>query len=90
MDSEMNDILQRLVAETMGAEIEMPVTEEGGHGVGGASLETPLIETVRALTELGQTTELPERQMQSQIISNLSSSLNVAFDIMAFAQLERS
>jgi hypothetical protein len=90
MDSEMNGILQRLVAETMGAELEMPVNEEGGHGVGGEILEPPLSETVRALTALGQTTELPERQMQSQIISNLSSSLNAAFDMMAFAQLERS
>ena len=90
MDSEMNDILQRLVAETMGTEIEILVTEEGGHGVGGESLAPTLSETVRALTELGQTTELPERQMQSQIISNLSSSLNAAFDMMAFAQRERS
>ena len=90
MDSEVNDILQRLVADTMGAEIEMPVTEEDGHGVCGERLEPSLSVTVRDLTELGQTAELPERPMQIQIITNLSSYLNAPFDMMAFAQFERS
>lgn len=80
-------------SETMGFEINIPsLTDDESDGsgkiIGDDSLEPMLTETVRVLSEMEHTTDLNERQMQSQIVSNLACSLSSVFDLLAAVSIE--
>ena len=80
-------------AETMGFEINIPsLTDDDADGsnkiMGNDSLEPLLTETARVLNEMEHTTDLEERKMQSQIVSNLACSLSSVFDMLAAVSFE--
>jgi hypothetical protein len=80
-------------AETMGVEINIPSltgddSDGSGKIMGNDSLEPLLSETAGVFNEMEQTTDLEERKMQSQIVSNLACSLSSVFDMLAAVSFE--